>query len=58
MSVVAAKVYPDKVVIAADSIMIKGWSKRNTNVTKLYTNIIHMKNVNMKYSQYIKTIIR
>lgn len=35
MSVVAAKVYPDKVVIAADSIMIKGWSKRNTNVTKL-----------------------
>jgi len=30
MSVVAAKVYPDKIVVAADSIIVKGWSKRNS----------------------------
>ena len=35
MSVVAAKVYKDKVVVAADSIMVKGASKRNTNFAKI-----------------------
>ena len=35
MSVVAAKVYTDKVVIAADSIIVRGWSKRNTNFAKI-----------------------
>lgn len=28
MSVVAAKVYKDKIVMAADSIVVRGWSKR------------------------------
>lgn len=28
MSVVAARVYKDKIVIAADSIVVRGWSKR------------------------------
>lgn len=28
MSVVAAKVYRDKIVMAADSIVVRGWSKR------------------------------
>ncbi len=35
MSVVAAKVYEDKVVMAADSILVKGWSKRNSNFAKI-----------------------
>lgn len=35
MSVIAAKVYNDKVVVAADSILVKGWSKRNANFSKL-----------------------
>lgn len=35
MSVVAAKVYDNKVVIAADSIIVRGWSKRNTNFSKI-----------------------
>lgn len=35
MSVVAAKVYKDKIVMAADSIMVKGWSKRNANFAKI-----------------------
>lgn len=35
MSVVAAKVYSDKVIIAADSILAKGWSKRNTGFAKI-----------------------
>lgn len=34
MSVVAGKVYADKIVIAADSIVVRGWSKR-TNFSKL-----------------------
>ena len=28
MSVVAARVYKDKIIIAADSIIVRGWSKR------------------------------
>lgn len=36
MSVVAAKVYSDKIVVSADSIIVKGWSKRNSNFAKLY----------------------
>lgn len=35
MSVVAAKVYKDKIAIAADSILVKGWSKRNANFSKI-----------------------
>ena len=35
MSVIAGKVYNDKVVIAADSIVVKGWSKRTGNFAKL-----------------------
>ena len=35
MSVIAAKVYNDKVVMAADSIIVKGWSKRNANFAKI-----------------------
>lgn len=35
MSVVAAKVYPDKIVVAADSIIVKGWSKRNSGFSKI-----------------------
>ena len=35
MSVVAAKVFEDKVVMAADSILVKGWSKRNSNFAKI-----------------------
>ena len=36
MSVVAAKVYDDKIVMAADSILVKGWSKStNGNFTKI-----------------------
>lgn len=35
MSVVAAKVYADRVTMAADSIMIKGWSKTNNNFVKI-----------------------
>lgn len=35
MSVIAAKVYEDRIVIAADSILIKGESKRNANFSKL-----------------------
>lgn len=34
MSVIAGKVYADKIVIAADSIVIRGWSKK-TNFSKL-----------------------
>lgn len=35
MSVVAAKVYNKEIVIAADSILIKGGSKRNANFSKI-----------------------
>ena len=35
MSVIAAKVYNDKVVMAADSIIVTGWSKRNNNFSKI-----------------------
>lgn len=35
MSVVAARVYQDKIVVAADSILVKGWSKRTGNFAKL-----------------------
>lgn len=35
MSVVAAKVYDKEVVMAADSIIVKGWSKRNSNFAKI-----------------------
>lgn len=35
MSVVAAKVYNDKIVMAADSIIVKGCSKRNTGFAKI-----------------------
>lgn len=35
MSVVAAKVYADRVTMAADSIMTKGWSKTNNNFVKI-----------------------
>jgi len=35
MSVIAGKVYNDKIVIAADSIIVKGWSKRNSGFAKL-----------------------
>lgn len=35
MSVIAGKVYNDKIVIAADSIIVKGWSKRNSGFGKL-----------------------
>lgn len=36
MSVVAARVYDDKIVIAADSILTNGWSKStNNNFTKM-----------------------
>lgn len=35
MSVIAAKVYNDHIKIAADSIVVKGQSKRNSNFSKL-----------------------
>ena len=35
MSVVAAKVYEKEIIIAADSILVKGWSKRNSNFAKI-----------------------
>lgn len=36
MSVVAAKVYDNRIVMAADSILVKGWSKStNGNFTKI-----------------------
>ena len=35
MSVIAAKVYPEKIVMAADSILVRGWSKRNANFAKI-----------------------
>lgn len=35
MSVIAAKVYNDKIVIAADSIIVRGASKRNSGFAKL-----------------------
>lgn len=36
MSVVAAKIYDNRIVIAADSILVKGWSKStNGNFTKI-----------------------
>ena len=35
MSVIAGKVYNDKIVVAADSIVVKGWSKRTGNFAKL-----------------------
>ncbi len=35
MSVVAAKVYNDKIIMAADSITVRGLSKRNTGFTKI-----------------------
>lgn len=35
MSVIAAKVYNDKIVMAADSILTNGWSKRNNNFAKI-----------------------
>lgn len=35
MSVIAAKVYNDKIIMAADSILCSGWSKRNNNFAKI-----------------------
>lgn len=35
MSVVAAKVYEDKITVAADSILTNGWLKRNKNFSKI-----------------------
>lgn len=35
MSVIAAKVYNDKIVMAADSIITNGWSKRTNNFSKI-----------------------
>lgn len=35
MSVVAAKVYKKEIIVAADSIIVKGWSKRNSNFAKI-----------------------
>lgn len=35
MSVVAAKVYEKEIIMAADSILVKGWSKRNSNFAKI-----------------------
>lgn len=35
MSVIAAKVLKDKVVLAADSILVHGWSKRNDTFSKI-----------------------
>ena len=35
MSVITAKVYNDKIVMAADSILCFGYSKRNTNFAKI-----------------------
>lgn len=35
MSAVAAKVYPNSIVMAADSILVKGYSKRNKNFSKI-----------------------
>lgn len=35
MSVVAAKVYDKEIIMAADSILVKGWSKRNSNFAKI-----------------------
>lgn len=35
MSVIAARVYQDKIVVAADSIIMHGWSKRTANFSKL-----------------------
>lgn len=35
MSVVAAKVYEKEIIMAADSIIVKGWSKRNSNFAKI-----------------------
>lgn len=31
MSVVAVRKYPDKIIIAADSIIVQGWSKKTNN---------------------------
>lgn len=36
MSVIAGKVYSDKIIMAADSIIVRGWSKR-TNFSKIAT---------------------
>ena len=35
MSVIAAKVYNDKIIMAADSILTNGWSKRSSNFAKI-----------------------
>lgn len=35
MGVVAAKVYEKEIIMAADSILVKGWSKRNSNFAKI-----------------------
>lgn len=35
MSVIAARVYTDRITVAADSILVKGWSKRNNNFSKI-----------------------
>ena len=35
MSVIAAKVYDKEIVLAADSILVKGSSKRNSNFSKI-----------------------
>lgn len=35
MSVIAAKVYNDKIIMAADSIICSGYSKRNSNFAKI-----------------------
>ena len=35
MSVIAAKVYADRITVAADSILTNGWAKRNSNFSKI-----------------------
>lgn len=35
LSVVAGRVYTDKIVMAADSILVNGWSKKNENFAKI-----------------------
>lgn len=35
MSVIAAKVYPDRIVMAADSIVVRGWQKSTKNFQKI-----------------------
>lgn len=35
MSVIAARVYTDRITVAADSILTNGWAKRNQNFSKI-----------------------